>query len=124
MVGYTPSLSTAVWVGTEHPQPLRTGRGGAVWGSGLPADIWKQTMDTALAGTPVEQFEVPPLSNPPLVPTPGTGVAPTTGGGFDIFGPPTTSPRPAPPPLIVIPPAPNPSTPGELFPGLGGEGPR
>ncbi|MFD6101954.1 transglycosylase domain-containing protein [Nocardia salmonicida] len=132
MVGYTPSLSTAVWVGTEHPQPLRTGRGGAVWGSGLPADIWKQTMDTALAGTPVEQFEVPPLSNPPLVPTPGTGVAPspgtggapTPGGGFDIFGPPTSSPRPAPPPLIIIPPAQNPSTPGDLFPGLGGEGPR
>ncbi|MFI6222231.1 transglycosylase domain-containing protein [Nocardia salmonicida] len=124
MVGYTPSLSTAVWVGTEHPQPLRTGRGGAVWGSGLPADIWKQTMDTALAGTPVEQFEVPPLSNPPLIPSPGTVVAPTPGGGFDIFGPPTSSPRPAPPPFIVIPPAPNPSTPGDLFPGLGGEGPR
>ncbi|WP_410871430.1 transglycosylase domain-containing protein [Nocardia sp. A7] len=123
MVGYTPSLSTAVWVGTENPQPLRNGRGGAIWGSGLPADIWKQTMDSALAGTPVEQFEVPPLSSPQLVPSPGTGTAPPPGGGFDIFGPPTSSPRPAPPPLIIIPPAPTPGVPGELFPGLGGAGP-
>ncbi|MFD4441257.1 transglycosylase domain-containing protein [Nocardia sp. NPDC058519] len=125
MVGYTPSLSTAVWVGTEHPQPLRNGRGGAIWGSGLPADIWKQSMDAALAGTPVEQFDTPPLPSPPLVPVPGTGTAPTQGRGFDIFGPPTNSPNnPPPPPLIIIPPAPNPSAPGELFPGLGGEGPR
>ncbi|MBC7300653.1 MAG: penicillin-binding protein [Nocardia sp.] len=126
MVGYTPSLSTAVWVGTEHPQPLRNGRGADIWGSGLPADIWKQTMDTALAGTPVEQFEVPALPSPQLVPSPGSGPAPAPapGGGFDIFGPPTTSPSPAPPPLIVIPPAPGPAVPGELFPGLGGEGPR
>ncbi|MFD6398550.1 transglycosylase domain-containing protein [Nocardia sp. NPDC060249] len=124
MVGYTPSLSTAVWVGTEQPQPLRNGRGGAIWGSGLPADIWKQSMDAALAGTPVEQFDVQPVPNPPLVPSPGTGTAPTPGGGFDIFGPPANSPRPAPPPLIIIPPAPTPAVPGELFPGLGGEGPR
>ncbi|MFC6011492.1 transglycosylase domain-containing protein [Nocardia lasii] len=116
MVGFTPSLSTAVWVGTENPQPLRNGRGGAIWGSGLPADIWKQTMDRALAGTPVEEFVARPLpSPPPPRPTPTP---------FDIFGPPTNTPRTPPPPLIIIPPAPTPATPGELFPGLGGEGPR
>ncbi|WP_442945687.1 transglycosylase domain-containing protein [Nocardia sp. SSK8] len=152
MIGYTPSLSTAVWVGTEQPQPLRTGGGGAIYGSGLPSDIWKQTMDTALAGTPVEQFEVPPLSNP-VVPAPSR-----SGGDYDILNPPTSrrSPPPliitppaagpgildpttpptstpglfdppadtprTPAPVIIIPPAPTPAQPGELFPGLGGGG--
>ncbi|MFC8046742.1 transglycosylase domain-containing protein [Nocardia sp. NPDC057353] len=113
MIGFTPSLATAVWVGTDLPQPLRTARGGDIYGSGLPADIWKDTMDGALAGTPVEQF-------------PGTEPAPQPaepGGGFDIFGPETTAaPSTAPAePFIVIPPATSgPAQPGELFPGLSG----
>ncbi|RVW02005.1 transglycosylase domain-containing protein [Rhodococcus xishaensis] len=56
MVGFTPSLSTAVWVGTADGSALETSWGGAVYGSGLPSDIWKRTMDGALAGTPNEQF--------------------------------------------------------------------
>ncbi|QCQ92986.1 transglycosylase domain-containing protein [Rhodococcus sp. SGAir0479] len=56
MVGFTPSLSTAVWVGTPDGTAVRTSWGGAVYGSGLPSDIWKETMDGALAGTPNEQF--------------------------------------------------------------------
>ena len=52
MVGYTPSLSTAVWVGTVQGNvPLVTASGGPVYGSGLPSDIWKSTMDGALKGT-------------------------------------------------------------------------
>ena len=51
MVGYTPSLSTAVWVGTtEGTKPLVNSSGGPVYGSGLPSDIWKATMDGALEG--------------------------------------------------------------------------
>ena len=51
MVGYTPSLSTAVWVGTtEGTKPLVNTSGGPVYGSGLPSDIWKATMDGALEG--------------------------------------------------------------------------
>ncbi|MEV6770725.1 transglycosylase domain-containing protein [Nocardia sp. NPDC051030] len=59
MVGYTPSLSTAVWIGTEQGEKLRNVNGGMIYGSGLPADIWKKTMDGALAGTPVEKFPKP-----------------------------------------------------------------
>ncbi|WP_420107356.1 transglycosylase domain-containing protein [Nocardia asteroides] len=59
MVGYTPSLSTAVWVGTEQGEPLRNYGGGSIYGSGLPSDIWKATMDGALAGTPNESFPKP-----------------------------------------------------------------
>ena len=60
MVGYTPSLSTAVWVGTtEGVKPLKNQYGGAVYGSGLPSDIWKATMDGALDGTDNESFPKP-----------------------------------------------------------------
>ena len=60
MVGYTPSLSTAVWVGTVRGnKPLVTASGGAVYGSGLPSDIWKATMDGALKGTSNETFPKP-----------------------------------------------------------------
>lgn len=60
MVGYTPSLSTAVWVGTVQDNvPLVTASGAEVYGSGLPSDIWKSTMDGALKGTPNETFPKP-----------------------------------------------------------------
>ncbi|WP_439956077.1 transglycosylase domain-containing protein, partial [Nocardia yamanashiensis] len=59
MVGYTPSLATAVWIGTEQGEKLRNASGGMIYGSGLPADIWKDTMDGALKGTPLENFPKP-----------------------------------------------------------------
>ncbi|MGB3771548.1 MAG: transglycosylase domain-containing protein [Rhodococcus sp. (in: high G+C Gram-positive bacteria)] len=59
MVGYTPSLSTAVWVGTEQGLPLENFYGGPIYGSGLPSDIWKDTMDGSLEGTEPETFPAP-----------------------------------------------------------------
>ena len=60
MVGYTPSLSTAVWVGTvDGTKPLENKWGSPVYGSGLPSDIWKATMDGALEGTDNESFPKP-----------------------------------------------------------------
>ncbi|WP_374639334.1 transglycosylase domain-containing protein [Rhodococcus sp. ARC_M5] len=59
MVGYTPSLSTAVWVGTEQGLPLENSYGGPIYGSGLPSDIWKDTMDGTLDGTSNETFPTP-----------------------------------------------------------------
>ncbi|MCV7014150.1 penicillin-binding protein [Mycolicibacterium madagascariense] len=118
MVGYTPSLSTAVWVGTtEGTKPLVTKSGAAVYGSGLPSDIWKATMDGALKGTDVETFPKPteiggyagppappPPPPPPPAPPSETVIQPTIelGPGITIpFGPPTTvtgGPPPPPPP--------------------------
>ena len=63
MVGYTPSLSTAVWVGTDKGEAIKTSGGSIVYGSGLPADIWKSTMDGALQGTPKETFPDAPGIN-------------------------------------------------------------
>lgn len=126
MVGFTPSLSTAVWIGSEQPQPLRTAGGAAIWGATMPADIWKQTMDAALEGTPVEQF---PTATQPL----GAGPFWTPPGLAPPRGPADFSPTErAPMPIIVIPPAAEPAPeptvpanpgpapmPAEIFPGIG-----
>lgn len=61
MVGSTPQLATAVWVGTEDNSPLYNLYGGAMYGSGLPTDIWKATLDGALADEEAESF---PQANP------------------------------------------------------------
>nr|WP_036435313.1 transglycosylase domain-containing protein [Mycobacterium sp. URHB0044] len=115
MVGYTPSLSTAVWVGTtEGTKPLQTSGGAAVYGSGLPSDIWKATMDGALKDTDNETFPKPteiggyagpPVVAPPPPPPPPppseTVIQPTLdiAPGITIpFGPPTTITAPPPPP--------------------------
>nr|WP_110314502.1 transglycosylase domain-containing protein [Mycolicibacterium moriokaense] len=111
MVGYTPSLSTAVWVGTtEGTKPLENKWGSPVYGSGLPSDIWKSTMDGALKGTDNESFPKPseiggyagvPQAPPPpsTTPTPAppseTVIQPTIeiAPGITIpIGPPTTVP--------------------------------
>lgn len=63
MVGFTPSLSTAVWVGTTEGVAIKTSGGSIIYGSGLPSDIWKSTMDGALQGTPKETFPDAPAIN-------------------------------------------------------------
>jgi membrane peptidoglycan carboxypeptidase len=115
MVGYTPSLSTAVWVGTtEGTKPLENKRGSPVYGSGLPSDIWKSTMDGALQDTDNESFpkpaEIGGYAGVPQAPPPPTTTAPPipsetviqptieVAPGITIpIGPPTTIPI-APPP--------------------------
>ena len=60
MVGYTPSLSTAVWVGTvTGDKPLVNKWGSPIYGSGLSSEIWKATMGGALKRTSTEQFPRP-----------------------------------------------------------------
>ncbi|MGO3325570.1 transglycosylase domain-containing protein [Gordonia sp. (in: high G+C Gram-positive bacteria)] len=87
MVGYTPQLSTAVWVGTNKGTALRSYSGATIYGSGLPAQIWKAQMDAALAGDPIEQFPDPesvggqagvPYEPPPETYTPTETEGPTT----------------------------------------------
>ncbi len=137
MVGFTPSLSTAVWVGTtKGTQPLQNEWGGPVYGSGLPSDIWKATMDGALKGTDIESFPkpeevggyagVPQPPPPPKRPEPSATAGPQTppsqtviqptievAPGITIpIGPPTTVP--AAPPANPAPPAgPAPGPPAE-----------
>ncbi|MEU8895366.1 transglycosylase domain-containing protein [Nocardia sp. NPDC048505] len=119
MIGFTPSLSTAVWIGTEQSQPIRTARGADIYGSGLPADIWKQVMDGALAGTPVE-----PLPEP-AAPAPTQGLIPgrPSGGPFDVLDPQPEAPQPEREPAIVFPPGPGQQG-VEIFPGFSFPVPR
>jgi membrane peptidoglycan carboxypeptidase len=119
MVGVTPSLATAVWVGTtQGNKPLVNKWGSPVWGSTLPSDIWKSTMDGGLQGTSNESFPKPtaiggyagvPAAPPPAAPPPSA--PPTAAPGETVIqpsielapgitipiGPPTTVPA-APPP--------------------------
>ncbi len=143
MVGFTPSLSTAVWVGTVNgDKPLVNQWGGPVYGSGLPSNIWKATMDGALQGTDSESFpkpsEVggyagvpqpvyvpppapatpppPPSDAVPPPPVPGSVIQPSivVAPGITIpLGPPTTVPFPEPAPAPPPPPPPAPAPPAE-----------
>ncbi|MGI8537953.1 MAG: transglycosylase domain-containing protein [Mycobacteriales bacterium] len=54
-VGFTPQLSTAVWLGYAEPKTIRVD-GVEVTGGGLSSRIWKRYMDSALQGEPVLQF--------------------------------------------------------------------
>ena len=59
MIGATPQLATAVWVGSTNGQPLVNEWGGMMYGAGTPASIWKQVMDTSLANQEFETFPTP-----------------------------------------------------------------
>ena len=97
MVGFTPELTTAVWVGhpdlylsmVDIPEFVNAGVDKVIGGT-FPASIWKATMDAALAGRPATLFPTPP-ANPrvpmrlylpgvdcPASATTSTTVAPTT----------------------------------------------
>ncbi|MFC9893395.1 transglycosylase domain-containing protein [Nocardia sp. NPDC127579] len=119
MIGFTPGLSTAVWVGTELSQPIRTARGADIYGSGLPSDIWKQVMDNTLAGTPVEQFPDPAAPAAPQALIPGK----PSGGPYDILDPQQQEPQQDHGPVIVFPPAPGGGE-VEIFPGFSVPVPR
>ncbi|WP_232716845.1 transglycosylase domain-containing protein [Gordonia metallireducens] len=59
MVGYTPQLSTAVWVGTNDGTALTNYSGASIYGSGLPSQIWKAAMNSALEGKEIKKFPEP-----------------------------------------------------------------
>ncbi len=53
-MGYTPSITTGVWVGNTIPSPMKGG------GNTLAGLIWNQFMKEATKNTPVETFPKPP----------------------------------------------------------------
>lgn len=64
MVGFSRRIAAAVWVGNRaDEQPLRNSRGEKVWGSGLPASIWRQFMTDATAA--MNEPKVNTEFNPP-----------------------------------------------------------
>jgi penicillin-binding protein 1A len=79
-VGYTPELVAAVWVGFADRQrsmappatPIK------VTGGSWPAEIWRRTMEAALAEVPPSDFPVPPEAAP--APPPAPAIVPPVGG--------------------------------------------
>ena len=100
MIGCTPSLCTASVVtttGLEGQKFAQTSTGKLIYGSGLPSDIWKATMDGALQGTPNETFPAAPPLNGDL----GGGVTTTTAPPRTTEAPTATT---APPTTTTVPP--------------------
>src|SRR5207237_216295 len=59
-VGYTPTLTTAVWMGAPSGNvPMYNVGGIRVYGGTYPARIWQAYMAGALAGTPPVAFPEP-----------------------------------------------------------------
>ncbi|MFJ1765946.1 transglycosylase domain-containing protein [Amycolatopsis sp. NPDC088138] len=65
MVGYTPSVSAAVWVGSDGDKALRSPTGAPIFGSTLAGPIWDRFMQLYLQGKPAERFDrVAAISSP------------------------------------------------------------
>ena len=57
--GFTPNLSTSVWVGYDRGQGMRDKNGAGITGGRGAAPIWTQFMKAATQGEPPRDFKVP-----------------------------------------------------------------
>lgn len=80
-VGYTPTLSTAVWMGNAQSQgtPIDYKGNTRVYGASYSAPTWHAFMQKALAGVPVTQFSQPAPIKPPAALPPSTTTTTTLG---------------------------------------------
>jgi membrane peptidoglycan carboxypeptidase len=88
MVGYTPSVSAAVWVGGDGNKPLHDPKNKPIFGATIAGPTWQNFMTLYLKGKPAEKFaKVQPIgkdvaevtktpTKPP--PPPSTTTPPTT----------------------------------------------
>jgi membrane peptidoglycan carboxypeptidase len=92
-IGFTPQLSTAVWLGndTKHASQPVTSGGLEVYGGDIPARIWQSMMNGALSGFPVLQFPPPAAVGTPInTSKPTTSPSPTATA--TVTATPTVSP--------------------------------
>ena len=97
MVGFTPQVSAAVWVGSDNPGALRDANGNPLYGRGLPGSTWKAFMDAYLTGQPATPLPAAPQvqgAPPPPPPVTATPTAPTAPPSRT---PPPTTSTPKPP---------------------------
>ncbi|GAA4999500.1 transglycosylase domain-containing protein [Kitasatospora paranensis] len=137
--GYTPELATAVGLFREntktHAKESLAGTAGyeRVNGGTFPARIWTSYMGAALAGTPVQQFDLQPgpgNTQPPASPTPAPKPKPKPKPvkpkavlpkpRATVARPAAAPAAPAGPPVPFQPEAPRPGLPGLPDPGLPG----
>jgi membrane peptidoglycan carboxypeptidase len=122
MVGYTPSISTAVWIGSDVREPIKDYRERIIYGSGLPGQIWQEFMDAVLAGTPEEDMPDEPMIDGDT----GEGVEAPAPEPTETSAPPS-SPAPEQPVVVDsdadgIPDAQDPTPNGETLPDSDGDG--
>ena len=89
--GYVPQLATCVWVGYPKGEiPLINVEGvGEVAGGTLPAEIWHDFMEAAVANLPVKQFPTADLNGGTLIN--GTGTYGSSSSFPTTTTPPTTT---------------------------------
>ncbi|MFK3982561.1 transglycosylase domain-containing protein [Micromonospora sp. NPDC050397] len=97
MVGATPQVATAVWVGNVGDlKAIKDKAGNRIGGAGLPAEVWKDFMNLALKGQKVEKFPEPPkdFGDPdagngerPAPPPPPAGQPPACTNPIPLFCP-------------------------------------
>ena len=107
--GYTPTLATAVWMGSPDGQVSMTGVGGRnVTGGSYPARIWSAFMASAVSSLPATGFTPPDASRWP---------SPKQIGDLPAgFVPPWAVPAPPPPPPAVSPASPQEEPPADRRP--------
>ncbi|WP_375501270.1 transglycosylase domain-containing protein [uncultured Jatrophihabitans sp.] len=130
MVGFTPQVSAAVWVGSGLTKPIYNAEGQPLYGSDLPGKTWKTFMDTYLKGR--KKIELPtktlidtdggtPAPSPTYTPssptdTPSSSASdtpttePSTASNTPTAPPSTQPTSPPPSQVTVVPPTPPPST--------------
>jgi penicillin-binding protein 1A len=118
-VGFTPQLSTAVWMGSPAGNiPMRNVGGVRVTGGSYPARIWNGFMTIALEGAPALRFPAP-TSKPAAgkfindkfsVHKPTTTTSSSTSSTVPGQPPPGPSPGPTTPPTSAPPPTTTPTT--------------
>jgi membrane peptidoglycan carboxypeptidase len=123
MVGYTPQVSTAVWVGSgDSTHAIYNAAGDAEYGRDLPGRTWKLFMDTYLANKAAQPLpstqqifsreDAPSTPAPPT--TPSTHTLPPTHPSTPsthASTPRTTTPPTLPPPASSTPPTTPPTRP-------------
>ncbi|MDN5748082.1 MAG: penicillin-binding protein [Pseudonocardia sp.] len=117
MAGFTPSLSTSVWIGTDENDPIRTASGTPVSGKGLPGEMWQDFMSEALDSRPEQAFApFRPIGEAPSDEPPNAEPEPV------VTEPTNTPPPPTPGPVVAPPPDPAAAPPGSGPPGSGPPG--
>jgi len=120
-IGYTPQITTAVWMGDPDAETPMSDVGGiSVFGATYPAHVWAAFMQAALTNVPVVNF-IPPDESlwpraeqideqgrgnesyyyQPAPTAPTAPTAPVTVPTTSHHAPPTTSPFGRPPPVTV-----------------------
>lgn len=123
MVGYTPQVSAAVWVGSGNSTtPIFNSYGGAEYGSDLPGKTWATFMNYYLDGKPQLPMATEQLIHvggdavrPSPKPSPTTRSTTSSPSPTPSSSPSTGLPTPPPPSTSVVV-APSPSVPSATLP--------